>query len=60
MVDGVANDADLEMAARIVARYSQGRDTEQVTVEINRINEEPFSIDITPFSADDIHKDWVL
>lgn len=60
LVDGVASDDDLAMAARIVARYSKGRDADQVSVEITRLNEAPYEIDVAPFTSDEIPKDWLL
>ncbi len=60
LLDGVANEDDLQLAARIVARYSQGRDADQVRVEITRINETPYEIDVAPIHSDDIKEGWVL
>jgi len=60
LVDGVVNNTDLETAARITARFSQGRNEEAVTVEINRINGETKTIDVTPFKPDEIKQDWYL
>ncbi|MDP1086632.1 hypothetical protein Q6245_30170, partial [Klebsiella pneumoniae] len=35
LIEGAADAGDLELAARITARFSQGRDADAVTVEID-------------------------
>lgn len=58
LVDGKADDNDLELAARIVARYSQGRDAERVQVEIRDAGGSCRVMDIAPFPAADIADAW--
>ena len=48
LIDGVTNDADLEFAARITARFSQGKNEDSVTVETQRANGETKTMDIKP------------
>jgi hypothetical protein len=52
--------ADIELAARLTARFSKGRDAENVTVEINDNCGPVRTIDVTPMSAEDIPQDWYL
>lgn len=58
LVDGKADDNDLELAARIVARYSQGRDAERVQVEVRDAGGSCRVVDIAPFLAADIADAW--
>ncbi len=58
LVDGKADDNDLELAARIVARYSQGRDAERVQVEVRDAGGSCRVMDIAPFLAADIADAW--
>ncbi len=60
LLDGIANDAELELAARIVARFSQGRDAETVTVEVNHQNGQSWTVEVTPLHPDEIPKEWYL
>jgi len=60
LVDGVVSDSDLEFAARITARFSQGRNEDAVTVEIKRNNGEVKTIDVTPLKPSEIKQDWYL
>lgn len=60
LVDGIANDADLDFAARLLARFSQGRSAATVTVEIHRQNGETRSVEVVPLHADEIPESWYL
>ena len=51
---------DIYLAASITARYSQGRDEDEVTVLVCQPGEEPREMQITPKKADDINKEWML
>jgi len=60
LIDGQPNEEDLQVAARIAARFSQGREAEQVTVEINRMNGEAMEMVVKPFTKDEILEEWYL
>ena len=60
LIDGVVGETELELAARITARYSQGRSAERVTVEITRPGEEPCEIEVAPMPPGDIPEEWHL
>jgi tRNA U34 2-thiouridine synthase MnmA/TrmU len=51
---------DLYLAAAIAARYSQGRDEDEVTVLIGQLGEEPREMQIVPKKAHEIEKGWLL
>ena len=59
LVEGQPGDLDLEFAARITARYSQGRDADQVIVNIQRANEDSGrELSVTPLPASEIPREW--
>ncbi len=58
LLDGTASDEDLETAAKIVARFSQGRDAELVDVEVAEKNGVAKTISVKPFLADEIKEAW--
>jgi len=59
LLDGQHDDDDLLLAARIVARYSQGRDATEVAVEITAKDQRTTqTLTVAPFSADDIPQGW--
>ena len=60
LVDGKPNQEDLALAARIVARYSKGRNNEQVTLQVEPIDREAFVISTTPYKADEILATWYI
>ncbi|MEN8712238.1 MAG: tRNA (5-methylaminomethyl-2-thiouridylate)-methyltransferase, partial [Arenicellales bacterium] len=60
LIDGEPDDDDLELAARLVARFSSGREAELVTVEVMQKNGESRNIDVKPLLADEIPGKWYV
>jgi len=60
LVDGETSDEDLRLAARLVARYSQGRDTPSVTVEIHRHNGVTDAVNVEPLKPHEIPEEWYI
>ena len=60
LVDGPATDDDLLEAAAIVARYSQGRDADQVTVEISEPDGSSSRRSVTPLSSSEVVQHWYV
>ncbi len=65
LVEGEVTEEDLKLAGQIVARYSQGRDAEEVEVTAKLLNPtddtaEEFSFKIAPMLAIDIPQDWYV
>ncbi|MGD8673242.1 MAG: tRNA (5-methylaminomethyl-2-thiouridylate)-methyltransferase [Thiogranum sp.] len=60
LIDGEAGDEDLDLAAQITARFSQGRDAGCVDVEIHRPGGETLTRQVKPMPGDRIPKDWYL
>jgi tRNA-specific 2-thiouridylase len=58
LVDGEPSEEDLEFAARITARYSQGRTAERVTVEITNKQGVSRQLDVEPLPPNQIPEDW--
>ncbi len=57
---GSPENADIELAARIVARFGQGRSAEKVTVSVTSKDGIEQQLDVTPLSADAIDEAWYL
>ena len=60
MLDGEAGAADLDLAARLVARFSQGRDAGKVEVEVAVRGEEPRVVVVAPFPPAEIPREWYV
>jgi hypothetical protein len=60
LVDGDVGEDDLLLAARLTARYSQGRDGDNVEVEVTLRGAEPRRMNVSPFPADDIPEEWYI
>ena len=59
LVDGHPRDLDLEFAARIAARYSQGREADQVIINIRRPGEDSGrELAVVPLPATEIPQGW--
>lgn len=59
LIDGNPSEKDLELAARLTARYSQGRQAESVDVEVRR-NGVCKRLSVSPMPADEIPPEWHL
>jgi len=60
LLDGVVDDDDIELAARLTARFSKGRDTGCVTVEVNDGTGTMRRLVVVPMPAEQIPRDWYL
>ncbi len=60
LLDGEPTEADLELAARITARYGKGRTAEKVTVEIHFPSGESRSLEVVPMSPHEIKDEWMV
>jgi tRNA-specific 2-thiouridylase len=62
LVDGEVTDDDLRQAAAIVARYSQGRDSDQVQTQITRPGQPVcgYIVTVAPMSGDEIPSSWYV
>lgn len=58
LVDGLLSDGDLELAARIVARYSQGRDAEAVEVKVRQPSGAERRLTVAPLAITELDPAW--
>jgi tRNA U34 2-thiouridine synthase MnmA/TrmU len=60
LVDGEPDPGDLQLAARLTARFGQGRDAEAVTVEVHHRRGGTERLDVVPQPAAEIPAEWYL
>ena len=60
LVDGCPTAADLELAARITARYSKGRDAAQVSISITEPAGAERTISVVPLPPSELPEKWLL
>ncbi len=60
LIDGEVSEADLALAARLTARFSQGRDAQSVTVTSTDRQGCSRVLDVRPMSSGDIPQEWYL
>ena len=58
LIDGEVNEDDIQLAARIAARYGQGRDAEQVEIEVFTLDEQQQVLSVRPLGQDEIPSEW--
>ena len=60
LLDGEVDADDIELAARLAARFSQGRDAQHVTVSVNRPAGETESLEVVPMPSEEIPEAWYV
>ena len=60
LLDGEAGADDIELAARLTARFSQGRDAQHVTVSVNRPAGETESLEVVHIPSEEIPEAWYV
>ncbi len=60
LIEGEITNGELKLAGQIVARYSQGRDAEEVEVTAKPLNKDEIIFKVTPMPASDIPQDWYV
>jgi hypothetical protein len=60
LLDGEPDDNDIELAARLTARFSQGRDAERVTVEVTGKDGASRALAVKPYPAGQVPADWYI
>ncbi len=58
LVDGKLNPEDRELAARILARYTQGRDADKANIQLIQPDGIAYLLPVTPFKAEEILESW--
>jgi tRNA U34 2-thiouridine synthase MnmA/TrmU len=60
LIDGNTNEEDLKIAARLTARFSQGKKEAHVRVEVHIKNGETIEMEVPPYQIEDIPAEWYL
>ena len=60
LIDGEVDPGDIELVARLTARFSQGRDAALVTVEVRQTDGMTQSLDVIPVPSEEIPGDWYV
>lgn len=60
LIDGNIQPEDVELAAQLTARFSQGRDEPSVEVEITTPPDSIQRLQVTPLPSNDIPKEWYI
>lgn len=60
LVDGSPTDDDLVLAARLAARFGQGREAGSVTLEVVPRDGAPRTLTVTPLPASEIPEGWYI
>jgi tRNA U34 2-thiouridine synthase MnmA/TrmU len=60
LIDGEPSETDLELAARLVARFSSGRDADSVTVEVLQKDGTSSTLDVQPLPSNEVPQDWYV
>mgnify|MGYP001813466169 FL=1 len=60
LIDGDVTEEDIETASRIVARFSQGKNEDSVTVKITHINGDEKTVNVLPMPSSEIKQEWYV
>jgi len=60
LLDGEVSDEDIELAARLVARYSQGKQADRVELTVTRLDGSQHQLSVQPLGADEIPQEWYI
>jgi hypothetical protein len=60
LIDGEVDDDDIELAARIVARYSKGRSADRVELELRDREGEVRTLMVKPAAPHEIPQEWMV
>ena len=60
LIEGEVNEDDLKLAGQIVARYSQGRDADEVEVTAKPLNRDEMVFKVKPLLASEIPQQWYV
>jgi len=58
LIDGEVSSDDVYLAARVTARYSKGRDADEVEIEVISPNEDRKILKVSPLAQDEIAPEW--
>ena len=60
LIDGKTNEDDIHLAARLTARFSQGRDAQSVQVLVKQLDKDDIKLEVHPMSSGEIPQEWYV
>ncbi|MEW8506715.1 MAG: tRNA (5-methylaminomethyl-2-thiouridylate)-methyltransferase [Candidatus Thiodiazotropha sp.] len=60
LIDGTVKDQEVELIARVVARYSQGRNADQVELLFTDTQGQRRSLKVKPMPAHELPREWLI
>jgi tRNA U34 2-thiouridine synthase MnmA/TrmU len=60
LIDGDIEERDIELIARVVARYSQGRNADQVELRFTDLTGDSRLLKVVPMPAHELPKEWLI
>lgn len=60
LIDGITGPEDIELAARLVARFGKGRDADSVTLVVHGPDNAAQTLNVAPLSDQDIPQEWYI
>jgi tRNA U34 2-thiouridine synthase MnmA/TrmU len=60
LIDGEVTQEDIDLAAQIAARFSQGRNADKVELEVQWLEGDRQILSVVPITVEAIQKDWYL
>jgi tRNA U34 2-thiouridine synthase MnmA/TrmU len=60
LIDGDIEEQDIELIARVVARYSQGRNADQVELSFTDLSGDSRLLKVVPMPAHELPKEWLI
>jgi tRNA-uridine 2-sulfurtransferase len=60
LIDGNVSEADIDLAARLTARFGKGREAETVTLTVTDAAGNSRELKVAPIPANDIPPEWYL
>ncbi len=60
LIDGEVSESDIELAARITARYSQGKNAERVELELRESEGAVRTLSVPPLPPAEIPQEWMV
>jgi len=60
LVDGKVDNDDLELAARITARFGKGCDKKKVLIQVNPLQKRTYQLEVEPLLGREISPEWYI
>jgi predicted ribosome quality control (RQC) complex YloA/Tae2 family protein len=60
LIDGTPSAEDLYLAAQITARFGQGREAEQVDIDVTMLDGSERTLQVKPIREEDMPKTWYV